>query len=137
MPAQLGRENVHDLAPEEVARGLAEGRILLVDVREAGTRPRSSAIRRPFIFRCRSSIRPRSPIRGPAGRLRLPLGQPFGHRVADRADRGPAVRHPSRRRHEGVEELGLPTESLMTANRVKRQAHDPFAPEAITFICCR
>ena len=34
MSAQLGRENVHDLAPEEVARGLAEGKILLVDVRE-------------------------------------------------------------------------------------------------------
>ncbi len=34
MSAQLGRENVHDLAPEEVARGLAEGAILLVDVRE-------------------------------------------------------------------------------------------------------
>ena len=34
MPAELGRENVHDLAPEEVARGLAEGTILLVDVRE-------------------------------------------------------------------------------------------------------
>src|SRR5262249_28219895 len=34
MSAQLGRENVHDLTPEEVARGLAEGRVLLVDVRE-------------------------------------------------------------------------------------------------------
>ena len=34
MSAQLGRENVHDLTPEEVARGLAEGKILLVDVRE-------------------------------------------------------------------------------------------------------
>jgi len=34
MSAQLGRENVHDLAPEEVARGIAEGKVLLVDVRE-------------------------------------------------------------------------------------------------------
>jgi rhodanese-related sulfurtransferase len=34
MSAQLGRENVHDLEPEEVARGLAEGKVLLVDVRE-------------------------------------------------------------------------------------------------------
>jgi len=34
MSAQLGRENVRDLTPEEVARGLAEGRVLLVDVRE-------------------------------------------------------------------------------------------------------
>ena len=34
MPAELGRENVHDLEPDEVARGIAEGKILLVDVRE-------------------------------------------------------------------------------------------------------
>ena len=34
MAAQLGREDVHDLSPEEVAQGLAEGKILLVDVRE-------------------------------------------------------------------------------------------------------
>jgi rhodanese-related sulfurtransferase len=30
----LGRESVEDLYPEDVARGLAEGTILLVDVRE-------------------------------------------------------------------------------------------------------
>jgi rhodanese-related sulfurtransferase len=42
MSAQLGRENVHDLAPEEVARGLAEGKILLVDVRE----PSETAVER-------------------------------------------------------------------------------------------
>ena len=34
MPAELGRENVRDLAPDEVARGIAEGKVLLVDVRE-------------------------------------------------------------------------------------------------------
>ena len=34
MSPQLGRENVHDLTPEEVAQGLAEGKLLLVDVRE-------------------------------------------------------------------------------------------------------
>src|SRR5437870_7619450 len=34
MTIQLGRENVHDMEPEEVARGLAEGKVLLVDVRE-------------------------------------------------------------------------------------------------------
>ena len=34
MSAQLGRENVHDLGPQDVARGLAEGKVLLVDVRE-------------------------------------------------------------------------------------------------------
>ena len=32
--AQRGREDVHDLYPEEVAQGITEGKILLVDVRE-------------------------------------------------------------------------------------------------------
>ncbi len=32
--ANLGRDSVQDLYPEEVAKGLAEGTILLVDVRE-------------------------------------------------------------------------------------------------------
>ena len=32
--AQLGRDDVHDLYPEDVAKGLTEGSILLVDVRE-------------------------------------------------------------------------------------------------------
>jgi rhodanese-related sulfurtransferase len=34
MSAPLGRENVRDLSPEDVAKGLTEGRYLLVDVRE-------------------------------------------------------------------------------------------------------
>ena len=34
MPAEIGRESVRDLEPEEVARGIAEGKVLLVDVRE-------------------------------------------------------------------------------------------------------
>jgi rhodanese-related sulfurtransferase len=42
MSAELGRENVRDLAPDEVARGIAEGKILLVDVRE----PKETAVER-------------------------------------------------------------------------------------------
>jgi rhodanese-related sulfurtransferase len=34
MSQPLGRQNVRDLTPEDVARGLVDGRILLVDVRE-------------------------------------------------------------------------------------------------------
>ncbi|HYS49335.1 MAG TPA: rhodanese-like domain-containing protein [Xanthobacteraceae bacterium] len=34
MSQPLGRDNVRDLTPEEVARGMTEGSILLVDVRE-------------------------------------------------------------------------------------------------------
>src|SRR3981189_3998040 len=42
MSVRLGRENVPGLAPEEVARGLAEGKVLLVDVRE----PNETAVER-------------------------------------------------------------------------------------------
>jgi rhodanese-related sulfurtransferase len=42
MSAELGRENVRDLAPDEVARGIAEGKILLIDVRE----PKETAVER-------------------------------------------------------------------------------------------
>jgi len=34
MFSKFGRKAVHDLPPEEVAKGLTEGRVLLVDVRE-------------------------------------------------------------------------------------------------------
>jgi rhodanese-related sulfurtransferase len=34
MAQPLGRNNVRDLEPEDVARGLVEGRMVLVDVRE-------------------------------------------------------------------------------------------------------
>jgi len=36
MTQALGRDSVRDLTPEDVARGLTEGRMLLVDVREPG-----------------------------------------------------------------------------------------------------
>ena len=42
MSAQLGRENVRDLAPEDGARGLADGKLRLVDVRE----PNETAVER-------------------------------------------------------------------------------------------
>jgi rhodanese-related sulfurtransferase len=42
MSAELGRENVRDLAADEVARGIAEGKVLLVDVRE----PKETAVER-------------------------------------------------------------------------------------------
>ena len=34
MPGQLGRQNVRNLTPEEVARGIAAGTVLVIDVRE-------------------------------------------------------------------------------------------------------
>ena len=50
---------VRDLTPQEVARGLKEGRMVLVDVRE----PNETAVERfpvPYWCRCRHSIRRRS-----------------------------------------------------------------------------
>jgi rhodanese-related sulfurtransferase len=42
MAAWLRRDTVHDLAPDEVAKGIAKGEILLVDVRE----PNETAVER-------------------------------------------------------------------------------------------
>jgi rhodanese-related sulfurtransferase len=42
MATQPTRENVRDLAPEEVARGIADGTVLLIDVRE----PSETAVER-------------------------------------------------------------------------------------------
>jgi rhodanese-related sulfurtransferase len=65
MSAQLGREDVHDLAPEEVARGITEGKILLVDVRE----PNETAVERyPDAFYLPMSEFDPSAIPDPQGR---------------------------------------------------------------------
>ena len=72
----MADHQVHDLTPEDVAKGIAEGRYLLVDVREpnevaveaypdAVVVPLSASIRRPFripqgkqiVFACRSGKR--------------------------------------------------------------------------------
>ena len=65
MSAQPGRDDVHDLAPEEVARGIAEGKILLVDVRE----PNETALERyPEAFYLPMSQFDPSAIPDPQGR---------------------------------------------------------------------
>jgi rhodanese-related sulfurtransferase len=65
MSAQLGRENVHELSPEEVARGLTDGTVLLVDVRE----PKETAVERypNAVYLPMSQFDP-SAIPDPAGR---------------------------------------------------------------------
>src|SRR5215470_9999833 len=56
---------VHDLSPEDVAHGLAEGKVLLVDVRE----PRETAVERyPDAFYLPMSEFDPSAIPDPAGR---------------------------------------------------------------------
>ena len=71
MSQPLGRDSVRDLTPEEVARGLIEGRIMLVDVRE----PNETDIERyPDAVLLRWRARSRTPI--PAGaRSSLPAGR--------------------------------------------------------------
>jgi rhodanese-related sulfurtransferase len=65
MPAMLGREDVHDLSPEEVAKGLVEGGILLVDVRE----PAETGIERyPEAFHLPMSCFDPAAIPDPQGR---------------------------------------------------------------------
>ena len=74
---------VQNLTPQDVARGLTEGRILLVDVRE----PNETDVERypeAFYLPCRRSIRRRSPIRK-AARSCSPARQPLGDRLADGA----------------------------------------------------
>jgi rhodanese-related sulfurtransferase len=60
-----GRNNVRDLEPEDVARGLVEGRILLVDVRE----PNETDLERyPEAFLLPLSVFDPHAIPDPAGR---------------------------------------------------------------------
>jgi rhodanese-related sulfurtransferase len=47
MSAQPGKQHVHDLEPEEVARGIADGKIMLVDVRETNE---TEVVRYPEAF---------------------------------------------------------------------------------------
>lgn len=65
MSQSLGRNNVRDLEPEEVARGIVEGRILLVDVRE----PTETDLERyPEAFLLPMSVFDPRAIPDPAGR---------------------------------------------------------------------
>lgn len=65
MPQPLGRNNVRDLEPQDVARGIVEGRILLVDVREPGE---TDLERYPEAFLLPMSVFDPHAIPPPAGR---------------------------------------------------------------------
>jgi rhodanese-related sulfurtransferase len=65
MPRPLDPNNVRDLTPEDVARGLTEGRILLVDVREPNETERE---RFPEAFLLPLSMFDPRAIPDPAGR---------------------------------------------------------------------
>ena len=79
---------VHDLTPEEVSKGMAEGRYLLVDVREpneVAVEAYPGAVVVPL-----SSFDPQDipDPAGQAGGFCLPLRQTIGHGVAGRPGRG-------------------------------------------------
>ena len=99
----LGRDSVQDLYPEEVAKGITEGTILLVDVRE----PSETDVERypEAVYMPMSEFDP-SALPDPgrqAGRVRVPLRQPLGDGIAARAERGTALQRAPCRRHQGLE----------------------------------
>jgi len=102
---------VTDLTPEEVSKGMADGRYLLVDVREpneVAAEAYPGAVVVPL-----SSFRPAG-YSGPpwqAGGLCLPLRKKIGNGVAGRSSRRSGLRQTSRRGHAGLEGRGLPTKT--------------------------
>jgi rhodanese-related sulfurtransferase len=111
MSAQLGRENVHDLTPEDVARGMAEGKILLVDVRE----PNETEVERyPEAFYLPMSEFDPAAIPDPAGR-QVVFACRSGNRSVTASLMAQAAGLPYDSHLAGGikawKELGLPTES--------------------------
>jgi rhodanese-related sulfurtransferase len=110
MSARLGRENVHDLQPDEVARGLAEGSVLLVDVRE----PNETAVERyPEAFHLPMSQFDPSAIPDPRGR-RVVFACRSGNRSVTASLMAQAAGFPYDAHLAGGikawKEMGLPTE---------------------------
>ena len=103
---------MHDLTPEDVARGLAEGSMLLVDVRE----PNETAVERyPDAVIVPLSAFDPAHIPDPQGR-QVVFACRSGHRSVTASlaaqDAGPAVRRASRRRHPGLEGGGAADRKL-------------------------
>ena len=116
--AEVRDPPVRDLTPEDVARGLAEGRMLLVDVRELN----ETAVERypGAVIVPLSSFDPSQHSRsgGQAGGVRLPLRPALGHRVAGGAGARPALRRASGRRHPRLEGGGPSDRKLIADARV-------------------
>jgi rhodanese-related sulfurtransferase len=111
MSAQLGRENVHDLTPEEVAQGMAEGKILLVDVRE----PSETEVERyPEAFYLPMSVFDPAAIPDPAGK-QVVFACRSGNRSVTASLMAQAAGLPYNSHLAGGikawKELGLPTET--------------------------
>ena len=101
--ASGGDPRVHNLTVEDVARGLTEGRMLLVDVREPNeveveAYPDAVVVPLSVFDPAADSGSARQ-----AGRVRLSLGTAIGHGVARGAGEGLSLQLPSGRRHPGLE----------------------------------
>jgi rhodanese-related sulfurtransferase len=111
MSVQPGRENVQDLPPEEVARGLAEGTVLLVDVREV---TETEIERYPEAFHLPMSEFDPAAIPDPEGR-RVVFACRSGNRSVTASLMAQAAGLPYDAHLAGGmkawKELGLPTES--------------------------
>ena len=107
----LGRDSVQDLTPEEVAKGITEGKILLVDVRE----PNETGIERypQAVYMPMSEFDPAA-LPDPAGKQVV-----FACRSGNRSvtasliaqDAGLPYRHHLAGGIKGWKECGLPTET--------------------------
>src|ERR1700739_4587496 len=111
MAAAVGRESVRDLGAEEVARGLVEGRVLLVDVRE----PNETEVERyPEAFYLPMSQFDPAAIPDPQGR-RVVFACRSGNRSVTASLMAQAAGLPYDAHLAGGikawKELGLPTES--------------------------
>ena len=87
----MADHKVHDLTPEDVAKGVAEGRYLLVDVRE----PNEVAVEAypAGVVVPLSTFDPKADpgSEGQAGGVRLPLRKTLGDGFARRAGSGAAL----------------------------------------------
>ena len=111
MAAWLRRNTVHDLTPDEVAKGIAEGKILLVDVRE----PNETEVERyPEAFYLPMSQFDPAAIPDPQGR-RVVFACRSGNRSVTASLMAQAAGLPYDAHLAGGikawKELGLPTES--------------------------
>jgi len=97
---------VKDLTPEDVSKGMADGRYLIVDVREPNEVAAEASIRVPSSFRFRVSIPWTFRIPGKQVVFACRSGEKIGHGVAGRSSRRFGLRQAPRGGNAGLEGRG-------------------------------